>query len=188
MSTTEAVPSGTYCLHTCHGHPKVNCKAINYKRFLSGKWAVQLGKRDDFQKRTEEQHLPEKPPSGSESKLLTAKSRTPAGVSWKPQLAPMSGHLFPAALPLYHPSELCAKHNAPFRTSLSEKGLLDFWFKLLEICVLPGGDDVLAQLVVSAPVPALLRGVQQHEHGGEERGSQSSGELSLNQAEKLPLD
>ena len=109
-----------------------------------------IGKeKDDFQKRTEEQHLPEKPPSGSESKLLTAKSRTPAGVSWKPQLAPMSGHLFPAALPLYHPSDLCAKHNAPFRTSLREKGLLDFWFKLLEICVLPGGDDVVAQLVVS---------------------------------------
>ena len=64
--------------------------------------------------------MSEKPPSGSESKLLTAKSRTPAEVSWKPQLAPMSGHLFPAALPLYHPSELCAKHNAPFRTSLRE--------------------------------------------------------------------
>ena len=73
----------------------------------------------------------------------------------------MSGHLFPAALPLNHPSELCAKHNAPFRTGLSEKGLLDFWF-LLEICVLPGGDDVLAQLVVSAAVPALVRGDQQH--------------------------
>ena len=136
-----------------------------------------IGKeKDDFQKRTEQQHLPEKPPSGSESKLLTAKSRTPAGVSWKPQLAPMSGHLFPAALPLYHPSELCAKHNAPFKTGFREKGLLDFWF-LLEICVLPGGDDVLAQLVVSAALPALLRGVQQHEHGGEERRSQSSGEL-----------
>ena len=149
-----------------------------------------IGKeKDDFQKRTEQQqNLAEKPPSGSESKLLTAKSRTPAGVSWKPQLAPMSGHLFPAALPLYHPSELCAKHNAPFRTSLSEKGLLDFWFKLLEICVLPGGDDVLAQLVVSAPVPALLRGDQQHEHGGEERRPQSSGELFERQAEKLPLD
>ena len=89
----------------------------------------------------------------------------------------MSGHLFPPALPLYHPSELCAKHNAPFRTSLREKGVLDFWFKLLEICVLPGGDDVLAQLVVSAALPALVRGVQQHGHGGEERRSQSSGEL-----------
>ena len=36
---------------------------------------------------------------------------------------------------------------------------------------------MLAQLVVSAAVPALVRGVQQHEHGGEERGAQSSGEL-----------
>ena len=45
VSMTEAVPSGTYCLHTCHGHPKVNCKAVNYKRLLSGKWALQLGKR-----------------------------------------------------------------------------------------------------------------------------------------------
>ena len=122
VSMTEAVPSGTYCLHTCHGHPKVNCKAIVYKRFLSGKWGPSIGKeKDDFQKRTEQQQLPEKPPSGSESKLLTAKSRTPAGVSWKPQLAPMSGRLFPAALPLYHPSELCAKHNATFRTSLLEQ-------------------------------------------------------------------
>ena len=35
VSMTEAVSSGTYCLHTCHGHPKVNCKAINYKGFPS---------------------------------------------------------------------------------------------------------------------------------------------------------
>ena len=42
---------------------------------------------------------------------------------------------------------------------------------------------MLAQLVVSAALPALLRGVQQH--GGEERGAQSSGELFGRQAEKL---
>ena len=36
VSMTEAVSSGTYCLHTCHGHPKVNCKAINCKVFQSG--------------------------------------------------------------------------------------------------------------------------------------------------------
>ena len=100
-----------------------------------------IGKeKDDFQKRTEEQHLPEKPPSGSESKLLTAKSRTPAGVSWKPQLAPMSGHLFPAALPLYHPSELCAKHNAPLRTGLSEKGSKDGTVTALGALI--GADEV----------------------------------------------
>ena len=71
VSMTEAVSSGTYCLHTCHGHPKVNCKAINYKGLQSGPHEM-----DDFQKRTEQQT----PPPGSESQLLTAKH--PEFCSW----------------------------------------------------------------------------------------------------------
>ena len=44
------------------------------------------------------------------------------------------------------------------------------------ISILPGGDDVRAQPLVVAAIPALLRGIKPH--NGEEWRTQSAGELS----------
>ena len=70
VSMTEAVSSGTYCLHTCHGHPKVNCKAINNKGFQSGPSGIRIETR-----MTSRGDQSKRRPPGSESRVLTAKHR-----------------------------------------------------------------------------------------------------------------